>query len=137
MFFDVIQKKYIHHLLVVGYAGGNTQEQCFYKVVGSNLEKGDIWISKSIESAAFDLFFTNGIISQTDTVMSESDLEIQHMLNRELDNYVTYDSETDFYFLKDNLSAIEYKKFQMTNKFPLKIIRFLANVYWPFSTIWK
>ncbi len=43
--------------------------------------------------------------------------------------------ELDYFFF-DNSSANVTNGFLIIDKFPIRILKFLKNVYWPFSTHW-
>ena len=57
--FDKETKNFIHFLVVIGYSGGGCQEECFYKINGSNFEKSTIQISTSAGDSFYQFSFKN------------------------------------------------------------------------------
>ena len=52
-----------------------------------------------------------------------------------ISKYLSYDGELDYFFF-DNSSNSVTNGFLIIDKFPMRILKFLKNVYWPFSTHW-
>ena len=57
--FNSESKTFVHYLVVIGYSGGGCQEECFFKIDGSNLEKCTVWISQSTGDYFYQLSYKN------------------------------------------------------------------------------
>ncbi len=133
--FDKKTKSFIHYLVVIGYSGGGCQDECFYKVDGSNLGKSIIHVSTSAGDFIYPFSFKNQKIVELEIEMNQFDRQIQLEFIEEINKYLLYDDGADFYFYDNRNSNIK-SGFLITDKFPIKILKFLQNVYWPFSTHW-
>ena len=133
--FDNEKKTFIHFLMVIGYSGGGCQEECFYKIEGSNLEKSTVLISTSSGDLFYQFSFQNQNCSELEKELNEFDKQIQLEFTDSINNHLSYNSELGYYFY-DNLNSIINNGLMITDKFPIRILRFLKNVYWPFSVSW-
>lgn len=133
--YDKEAKRFIHYIVVIGYSGGGCQEECFYKIDGSNLEKSTIQISTSSGDSFFHYTFRNQNLVQLETELNHFDKQIQGEILDSISKYLLYDGELDYFFF-DNSSNSVTKGFLIIDKFPKRILKFLKNVYWPFSTHW-
>jgi hypothetical protein len=129
------KKIFIHFILVIGYTGGGCQEECLYKIEGSNLEKSSIFISTSAGGSVFQYYFSNLKLIEFDSEMCDSDLEIQNEFIDQVNNFLTYNEAADYFFF-DKSTLLNNNGFMITEKFPLRTLKFLNTVYWPFSTSW-
>ena len=57
--FDKETERQEHFDKVIGYSGGGCQEECFYKINGSNFEKSTIQISTSAGDSFYQFSFKN------------------------------------------------------------------------------
>jgi len=133
--YDSETKMFIHFLVVIGYSGGGCQDECFYKIHGSNLEKSTIQISTSAGDSFYHFSFKNQTIVQLETELNDFDKQIQGEFLESNRKYILYNDELDYFFF-DNSSANVTNGFLIIDKFPIRILKFLKNVYWPFSTHW-
>lgn len=133
--YDKEAKSFIHYIVVIGYSGGGCQEECFYKIGGSNLEKSTIQISTSSGDSFFHYTFSNQNLVQLETELNHLDKQIQGEILDSISKYLSYDGELDYFFF-DNSSNSVTNGFLIIDKFPMRILKFLKNVYWPFSTHW-
>ena len=133
--YDSEEKMFIHFLVVIGYSGGGCQDECLYKIYGSNLEKSTIQISTSAGDSFFHYTFRNQNIVQLETELNHFDKQIQGEFLESISKYLLYDDELDC-FLFNNTSINITNGFFITDKFPLRTLKYLKNVYWPFSTHW-
>ncbi len=124
---------FIHFLVVIGYSGGGCQEECFYKIEGSNLGKSTIQISTSAGGLMYQFSFKNQNIVELEIEMNQFDRQIQWEFIEEINKRLLYDDGSDYFFYDNRNSKIK-SGFLITDKFPKRILKFLQNVYWPFST---
>jgi hypothetical protein len=130
------QKIFNHYLLAIGYAGGGSQETCFYKIEGSDLIKSKISIATSIGDYYFQHKYDNQVLTGEEFELLESDSNAQNELIDNISNYLHYDEAMECYVYNNDCNFIKNKEFEMNSKFPLKTLSFLKDVYWPFSTYW-
>ncbi|MBK6953814.1 MAG: hypothetical protein IPH24_17730 [Crocinitomicaceae bacterium] len=133
--FDKETNTFTNFLLVIGYSGGGCQEECFYKIDGSNLEKSTVWISTSAGDSFYQFSFKYQKIVELETEMNQFDRQIQSEFLESINKYLSYDEVLDYYFY-DYRNPIVNSGFMITDKFPIRVLKFLKNVYWPFSTNW-
>ena len=133
--YDKDDKTFIHYIVVIGYSGGGCQEECFYKIGGSNLEKSTIQISTNAGDSFFHYTFRNQNLVQLETELNHFDKQIQGEFLDSISKYLLYDDELDYFFF-DNSSNSVTNSFLIIDKYPIRILKFLKNVYWPFSTHW-
>ena len=133
--FDKETKNFIHFLVVIGYSGGGCQEECFYKINGSNFEKSTIQISTSSGDSFYQFSFKNQNIVELETEMNQFDRQIQSEFIESINKYLLYNDGLGYFFF-DNRNPNVNSGFLKTGKFPIRILKNLKNVYWPFSTHW-
>ena len=133
--FDKEKKNFIHFLVIIGYTGGGCQEECFYKIDGSNLEKCTVEISTSAAGSFYQFSYKNQKIIELETEINQFDRQIQSEFLEAINKHLVYIERLGC-FLYENRSSIVHKGFLITDKFPIRIFKFLKNVYWPFSTHW-
>lgn len=133
--FDEDKKIFIHYFLVIGYAGGGCQEECFYKIEGSNMQNSAILISTSAGDIYYQYLYSGRRTVAEETELTEVDTNIQNQFIEVANNYLMYNEDMCFYFLNNN-SLLGTNGLLTTNKFPIQKLKFLNNVYWPFSTYW-
>jgi len=129
---DKKTKSFVHFFVVIGYNGGDVQEECFYKIDGSNLEKSPIHISTSAGDIFYQFSYKNHNLINFEFELGQLDRQIQREFIEEINKYLLYDDGADYYFYDNRNSNIK-NGFLITDKFPIKILKFLQNVYWPFS----
>lgn len=133
--FDKKIESFIHFLVVYGYSGGGCQDECFYKLSGSDLEKSIVHISTSAGDLFYQYIFENQNRTEIEVELSKFDRQIQLEFIEETNKHLVHDDAADFYFY-DNRNSDNKGVFLISDKFPLRIIKFLQGVYWPFSTHW-
>jgi hypothetical protein len=133
--FDKEYKTFIHFLIVIGYSGGGFQEECFYKISGSNFEKSTVLISTSAGDSFYQFSYKNKKLIELETELSQFDTQIQSEIIETANKYLLYDEALDFYYC-DNRNANFKNGFMISEQFPIKVLKFLKNVYWPFSASW-
>lgn len=131
--FNSESKTFVHYLVVIGYSGGGCQEECFFKIDSSNLEKCTVLISQNVGDYFYRLSFKNQNIVEIETEMSLFDKQIQNHFIEAINKKLSYDENLGFYFYNNQYSLI-YNGFMISDKFPITLLNFLNNIYWPFST---
>jgi hypothetical protein len=136
-FYNKESKTFVHYLTVIGYAGGGSQGELFCKILGSNLEKSTIYISIFADSMYYEYLFKSDVLKiiNYDNDLNESDLVIQNEFIEEINNYLSWDDTDGYYYIK-NKSLLLEENFFMSQKYPLRMLKYLKNVYWPFSISW-
>lgn len=133
--FNSESKTFVHYLVVIGYSGGGCQEECFFKIDGSNLEKCTVWISQSTGDYFYQLSYKNQNIVEIETEMNQFDKQIQNQFFELIDKNLSYDDNLGYYFYNNQNSTI-CNGFLITDTFPIRLLNFLNSVYWPFATYW-
>ncbi len=133
--FNSESKTFVHYLIVIGYSGGGCQEECFFKVDSSNLEKSTVWISRSASDFFYQLSYKNQNIVEIETEMNQFDKQIQNEFIESINKNLYYNETSGYYFYSNEKPMIG-NDFMVSNKFPIRLLKFLNNVYWPFSAHW-
>jgi hypothetical protein len=134
--YDIEKFAFIHYLVVIGYSGGACQEECFYKMEGSNPRKSSIWISTSSGDSFYQYFFNGNFLQEKQIEISHSDLKIQSKFIEEMKFFLAYNADSDYFYYRSECEFLREKEFASTTHFPFRILNFLRDVYWPFSTHW-
>ena len=92
------------------------QQSADADVVSFLLDKND-----KLPNEGFFVFYNN-LKSSDNSVIHNGDI-------------ITRDDELDYFFF-DNSSNSVTNSFLIIDKYPIRILKFLKNVYWPFSTHW-
>ena len=133
--FDKESKTFNHFLVVIGYSGGGCQEECFYKISSSNFEKSTVLISTSVGDSFYQFSYKNKELFELESEMSQFDKQIQREFIETTNKYLSYDDILNYFFFDIRKITLE-SGFMVDVKFPIKILNFLKNVYWPFSASW-
>lgn len=133
--FNSESKTFVHYLVVIGYSGGGCQEECFFKIDNSNLEKCTVWISQNVADYFYQLSYNNQNIVEIETEINQFDKQIQHHFIEEINKNLSYNENLGYYFYS-NQNSLSCNSFKISDKFPIRLLIFLNNVYWPFSKHW-
>ena len=134
--FNESSKKFIHYILAIGYAGGDCQEECFYKIEGSNFEKASIFIASFIGGNFYQYTYYNHQLNEEEKVWSQDDLKVKEDLIIHLNSYLYFDDNANCYAYKTESNFVKNNEFAIDSKFPIKTLSYLKKVYWPFLTSW-
>lgn len=134
--FNKQNKTFIHYLFAIGYSGGGAQADIFYKIEGLDLEKSTIWISSNSGNDYFESYSKNQKTTTADVELSTSDLIVQRRFIKEMNKYLIYDDDLDFFYYDYESGYLRDSIFRNTDNFPLRILKFLQKVDWPFLTTW-
>jgi hypothetical protein len=134
--FNESSKKFIHYILAIGYTGGDSQEECFYKIEGSNLDKASIFIASTIADHFYQYTYHNQQLNEEEKEWSQEDLKVIEDLIIHLNSYLYFDNNANCYAYKTESNYLKNNIFTMDSKFPIKTLSYLKKVYWPFLTSW-
>jgi hypothetical protein len=126
--FSTVLKTFIHHLIVIGYAGGGVQEEAFYRVEGSKIKDAKIFYSTVSGPGILEYKIDEEGASLVDIPLFEDSEEFQKAALALMPKYISFIEEQDIFMPINN-----EKKFEASPKFPTYFLRSLQNVYWPFS----
>jgi len=114
--FNESSKEFIHYILAIGYAGGDCQEECFYKIEGSNLDKASIFIASTIADHFYQYTYHNQQLNEEENEWSQEDIKVNEDLIIHLNSYLYFDNNANCYtyktesnFVKNNEFAIRFK----------------------------
>jgi hypothetical protein len=133
--FNSESKTFVHYLIVIGYSGGGCQEECFFKIDSSNLEKCTVSISQNVGDYFYQLSYNNQKITKLENEMTQFDKQILDDFFEVINNNLSYNENLCYYFYS-NQNSMSNSDFTISDKFPIRLLYFLNNVYWPFSTYW-
>jgi len=133
--FNSESKTFVHYLVVIGYSSGDCQEECFFKIDSSNLEKCTVWISQNAGDNFYQLSYKSQNIVETETELNQFDKQIQTQFIEAIHKNLSYNENLDYWYF-NNQNPSNSNGYLIIDKFPIRLLKFLNNVYWPFSTHW-
>ena len=96
---------------------------------------GNKQLAQAKEVDFYQFSFKNQNIVELETEMNQFDRQIQGEFIESINKYLLYDDGLGYFFF-DNRNPNVNSGFLKTGKFPIRILKNLKNVYWPFSTHW-
>jgi hypothetical protein len=121
---------------VIGYSGGGCQEECSYVMYGSNPNNSKINRAYSSFPTDWEYEHINEETNEVSIELDEMDKEVFKEFQALINKYLLYSEDEDCFILNLENEEIIDTTFYTTPKFPIKILKQLNSVYWPFSTSW-
>jgi len=134
--YDENEKVIAHYVLAIGYAGGNCQEDCFYKITEPSNEGGEVWIAIPSGDGLYQKHFANAHLSDCEQELTSIDIKMQNELISEMNQYLIYDDLSDFFYYNTVCNALPSSNFVRSDEFPNALLPRLSNTFWPFSVSW-
>lgn len=125
-----------HYVVIIGYSGGGSQEECSYVMHGSNLTNSKIYRTYSSFPTDWEFEHFNNETNEISIELDELDNEVLNEFQINIKEYLHYSEEEDYFTVNNENKEIINSPFFATPKFPLKILKQLNSVYWPFSITW-
>jgi hypothetical protein len=133
---DENDKVIAHYVLVIGYTGGNCQEDCFYKITEPSNERGEVWIAIPSGDGLYQKHFVNSHMSDCEQELTSMDIKMQNELISEMNRFLIYDDLSDFFYYNTACNTLSTSKFSCSAEFPLALLKRLCSTFWPFSVSW-
>lgn len=125
-----------HYAVVIGYSGGGCQEECSYVMYGSNPKTSKINRAFSSFPTDWEYEHFNEETYEVSIEPDEMDKEVFKEFQTLINKYLLYYEDEDCFILNPENVEIIDSSFFATPKFPIKILKQLNSVYWPFLTSW-
>jgi hypothetical protein len=133
---DENDKVIAHYVLVIGYIGGNCQEDCFYKITEPSNEVGEVWIAIPSGDGFYQKHFANAKMSDCEQELTSMDIRVQNELISEMNQFLIYDDLSDFFYYNTACIAMSSSNFVRSDEFPSALLSRLCKTFWPFSVSW-
>ena len=126
-----------HYFLVVGYTGGGSQEDCFYKLRGNDQSERSIWIAIPSGDSFYRNCYKNAQLLEMEEDLTAEDRRVQREMIDQLSQHLIYDDEEDYFYINSELHPTMADGMMTSEKFPLTYMPMLSQSYWPFSLGWN
>ena len=103
---------------------------------GSNLTNSKIYRTYSSFPTDWEFEHFNNETNEISIELDELDNEVLNEFQINIKEYLHYSEEEDYFTVNNENKEIINSPFFATPKFPLKILKQLNSVYWPFSITW-
>ncbi len=128
---------YTDYFLVVGYTGGGSQDDCFYKLRGNDLSERKIWIAIPSGDSFYRSCFKNAQLLEMEEDLTAEDRKVQREMIDQLSQSLIYDEEEDYFYFNSDQHLTEVEGIITSERFPLTYMQILSQSYWPFSLGWN
>jgi hypothetical protein len=125
------------YFLVVGYTGGGSQDDCFYKLRGTDLSERKIWIAIPSGDSFYRNCYKNAQLLEMEEDLTAEDRRVQREMIDQLSQHLIYDDEEDYFYVNSELHPTVADGMITSEKFPLAFMPMLSQSYWPFSLGWN
>ena len=126
--FNTVLKTFVHHLIVIGYSGGGVQEEAFYRIEGSKIEDANILYSTMSGPGTLEYKIDKEGASLVDIPLFDDSNEFQNTALALMPKYIAFNEGQDIFVPVNNENT-----FEVSQKFPMYLLKSLQNIYWPFS----
>ena len=128
---------YADYFLVVGYTGGGSQDDCFYKLRGTDQSERSIWIAIPSGDSFYRSCFKNAQLLEMEEDLTTEDRKIQREMIGQLSQSLIYDEEEDYFYFNSDQHLTQVEGIITSERFPLTYMPILSQSYWPFSLGWN
>ncbi len=128
---------YADYFLVVGYTGGGSQDDCFYKLKGTDQSGRSLWIAIPSGDSCYRSCFKNAQLLEMEEDLTAEDRRVQREMINHLSQHLIYDDEEDYFYFNSHQDVTVAKGIITSDKFPLADMPILCQSYWPFSLGWN
>jgi hypothetical protein len=122
-----------HYFTVVGYGGGGVQEECTYRIDGSNPNKRTVYYSPVSGPSNWEMNFTEGNLNEEPVEFDKEDIDVQKEFQMMIENHLSYDQDSDCFAWNSSLLKLPDTGIYSSSSFPIQKLKGLSAVYWPFS----
>ena len=126
-----------NYFLVVGYTGGGSQDDCFYKLKGTDQSGRSLWIAIPSGDSCYRSCFKNAQLLEMEEDLTAEDRRVQREMIGQLSQYLIYDEEEDYFYFNSDQHPTAADGVITSEKFPLICMPMLSLSYWPFSLGWS
>ena len=135
--YDDSRETYTHYFLVVGYTGGGSQDDCFYKLRGTDQSERSLWIAIPSGDSCYRSCCKNAQLLEMEEDLTLEDRRVQREMIDQLSQHLIYDDEEDYFYVNSDQHLTETAGIITSEKFPLTFMPMLSQSYWPFSLGWN
>lgn len=135
--YDDISATATHYFLVVGYTGGGSQEDYFFKLRGTEQTERSIWIAIPSGDSCYRSCYKNAQLLEMEEDLTAEDRRVQREMIDQLSQHLIYDDEEDYFYINSDPHATAAEGMMTSEKFPLAFMPMLCQSYWPFSLGWN
>ena len=128
---------YTDYFLVVGYTGGGSQDDCFYKLRATDQSEPSIWIAIPSGDSFYRNCYKNAQLLEMEDDLTTEDRRVQREMIGQLSQHLIYDDEEDYFYVNSDLHTTAADGMMTSEKFPLTYMPMLSQSYWPFSLGWN
>jgi hypothetical protein len=128
---------YTDYFLVVGYTGGGSQEDCFYKLECTDQLEPSLWIAIPSGDSCYRSWCKNAQLLEMEEDLTAEDRRVQREMIDQLSQHLIYDDEEDYFYINSNQHPTAADGMITSEKFPLTFMPMLSQSYWPFSLGWN
>ena len=125
------------YFLVVGYTGGGSQDDCFYKLESTDQSERSIWIAIPSGDSFYRNCYKNAQLLEMEEDLTAEDRRVQREMIDQLSQHLIYDDEEDYFYINSNQHPTAADGMITSEKFPLTYMPMLSQSYWPFSLGWN
>ena len=135
--YDDISATATHYFLVVGYTGGGSQEDCFYKLQGTDQSDRSLWVAIPSGDSCYRSCCKNAQVLEMEEDLTAEDKRVQREMIDQLSQHLIYDDEEDYFYINSDQHPTAADGMITSEKFPLIYMPILCQSYWPFSLGWS
>jgi hypothetical protein len=135
--YDDTGSTYTDYFLVVGYTGGGSQDDCFYKLRGTDQSERSIWIASPSGDSFYRNCCKNAQLLEMEEDLTAEDKRVQREMIGQLSQHLIYDDEEDYFYINSDQHLTEAEGMITSENFPLICMTILCQSYWPFSLGWN
>ena len=128
---------YTDYFLVVGYTGGGSQEDCFYKVRDAVQSHRSMWIVIPSGNSCYRMCYKDAQLLEMEEDLTAEDRRVQGEMIGQLSQHLIYDDKEDYFYVNSDLHTTAADGMMTSEKFPLTYMPMLSQSYWPFSLGWN